>query len=1340
MPREIHELRAVVLAEAKKATAALNALARRAESLAGSWKKSAQTITTASNQIKGSVRNMERGVSAASTKARKSLAGLTNDFTLLQRKSHLSTTKMGSSMGALTSAIKIQTAQMRAMMAKLATSWAGTAAAARSTATSTAAASRASAAAVGASVTKQVFHLRTLMGQIRTLAGSWMSVGSALGGMLTKITLAVGLFGGYAVKVFAEFQDTMIVVGAVTQASAKEFDALNDAARTAGETTRFTARESAEAMKTLGLAGLSVAEILGGGLKGALQLASAAGLDIASAASISAKSMRAFGLEATDLTRINNTLVGTFTQANTDLTQLAEGLKYAGPLARAAGVSFETTTAILGKLADAGMAASLGGTGLRQVLSRLTGGVPAVTKKLREMGVETLRADEAMRNFYDILRDIEAAAMSPGEVMAMFGARGGTQMLEMLKVGSVALKEFEDRTKALGDVAEELEQKRLRGLTGQFDLLRSAIESVFLDAGDNLEPALQRVNEQFRLMLSDNKEVLVQAIATSFGMLVDAARNVIASIQEHGPAFKEVGKSILFVVSAVGAFLRDHPRFLQALLALQIARMLGVLGFFKTLALAIWETVYAMTGLKAAVTGAGGMSVILGNFGKMLMGLRITAFLVNPLTGAIAAGVILGTVFAQLMPSMIAFRREAAKGAELTKDMMEKQQKRFEAELERINAITDATERQAELQKQLDLAERDKAGLDVQVKSAQEYVESTPWGSKKREVAETELAETKARVAAADQRIDQLRAAMLGTAVEQKFAKLARDAVTGGVVTDEDGQAVSDKPMAEMGGQKPGVPREPDLLERLSSEAATKRKESQAARRTRSAIEERDRQARFGKLGDHAGIMEMVQDEDVGREAVTAIADSMRGSTPAIRKAFIDSMTAALTEGATTDQLGDIVATALEKSEAAEKYGEAVADMKDRFDQKVRKTEFLPESVIAKLEARFQRMADIYADSPELAERTMRAIVDELGAAEKAAQSRHETGQSVLKSGITTFKDVGGSLPDAGGKGPMVGGLKSILIGGFMDAMRQFKSGKMSEEDYSSRGEAIQEAATGLAEFNDHLAAVGVSLPKDELKSFQTQSLELARAVADGSMSAEQAANAHDRLSGALEEASQAAERRRLASGQFTGGEFRKAMQDKMIQYQRSAFDNMVNMAFQQRLSFLGNSIGGAAGMFNSLQRGMGAFGNALSGRTKQLNQVATMGAQMAAQLFASPAGQRARIESELFQQTQNMKMVFGENIHSPGAQKFQRRIQELQGQLAQLSTPQASPFSGVSGEVPGAMSGASSVNHTNVGSLQMAMNFPNMTSMSNMSDRDVSSLYERLSREGGRRGIRFGG
>ena len=106
-------------------------------------------------------------------------------------------------------------------------------------------------------------------------------------------------------------------------------------------------------------------------LPNVLNLATAGSLELSNAADIVTNVMSGFGISADDVGKATDVLVTGFTSANTDFQQLGEAFTYAGPVAKAAGLGFEETSATLALLGNAGIQASMAGTTLRGAITRL---------------------------------------------------------------------------------------------------------------------------------------------------------------------------------------------------------------------------------------------------------------------------------------------------------------------------------------------------------------------------------------------------------------------------------------------------------------------------------------------------------------------------------------------------------------------------------------------------------------------------------------------------------------------------------------------------------------------------------------------------------------------------------------------------------------------------------------------------------------------------------------------------------------------------------------------------------------------------------------------------------
>lgn len=418
--------------------------------------------------------------------------------------------------------------------------------------------------------------LRNAAKSTRDMREAWVQAGRDVANAATRITAAVTAMGTVSLRSFAKFEQVMVRVGAVTRTlGTKDFELLNEAAKRAGATTIFTAQQSAEAMEKLGLAGFDTRTVIES-LPGVLQLASAAQIDIASSADIAAKTMRAFGFEAKDLTRINDTLVATFTAANTDLLQLKEAIRPVGPLARTLNVSLEETATVLAKLADRGFQGELGGTALRNILARLAGATPAVTKELAKLGIVTTDATGAMRPLFDILEDIEAKGLTGGQVMQLFGARGGPQLAALLAVGTAELRRFHAEIAGKSGITAAIEAANMNTLVGQFDLLTSALEDLFLTTGEKVNPEFRKLVNSMTAFIEANRLEIIHGMVSALRGLGDVLQNVTNWARQSWPQIREMAKAIGSVVGGITQFIAQRPALAAMLAVLKVSSLLGI--------------------------------------------------------------------------------------------------------------------------------------------------------------------------------------------------------------------------------------------------------------------------------------------------------------------------------------------------------------------------------------------------------------------------------------------------------------------------------------------------------------------------------------------------------------------------------------------------------------------------------------------------------------------------------------------------------------------------------------------------------------------------------------------
>jgi TP901 family phage tail tape measure protein len=354
------------------------------------------------------------------------------------------------------------------------------------------------------------------------------------------VSMAASISAGFVVNTIADFGSSMSKVQAITRATGSEFNALRSEAARLGATTEFTASQAAEGLSFLGMAGFSAAESLKA-IPQVLDLATAAQMDLGRAADISSNIMSAFEVDASNAAHVTDLLAAASSRANTDVEQLGSAISYAGPVAKAFGISMSDTAAAIGVLSDAGIQGTRAGTGLRRSLGQLAKMTPKAEAALNRMGVSASQVNPATVEFTKIIETLARAGLDATSAFDIFGDIAAPAMLELTSnVGNLTklakeLSSVEGEAKRMADTMRD-------NLRGDIQSLTSAVAGLFIGLGDaGLEAALRSV---------------VQT-ATSFIRTITAGVEVLANFgREIAKVFRFLMALSVFALSELGVFER----------------------------------------------------------------------------------------------------------------------------------------------------------------------------------------------------------------------------------------------------------------------------------------------------------------------------------------------------------------------------------------------------------------------------------------------------------------------------------------------------------------------------------------------------------------------------------------------------------------------------------------------------------------------------------------------------------------------------------------------------------------------------------------------------------------
>lgn len=474
--------------------------------------------------------------------------------------------------------------------------------------------------------------------KLRAVGTAMNSTGNSLTMYATAPILAVGTA---TVKAASSFEAAMSEVKAISGATGEEFDALVEKARHMGETTKYSATQSAEALKYMAMAGWGTQQMLDG-LEGIMYLAASSGEELGSVSDIVTDSMTAFGMSAEEASHFADVLAAASAASNSSVATMGESFQYAAPLAGTFGYSIEDVALALGLMANNGIKASQGGTALRKIFTQMSDDIEVLQANGEKLIVKTTNADGSMRSLDNVLRDLRAAfnGMSDASKTAInddlvqsakdlgveLTDEKGTLKDTATLYGEVqeAVEALTKSTDGLTDAQKVQEAEAIAGKTamaGLLALLNTNEEDYnkLADAIYNCEGVAEEMAEtmndnlqgQFVLLKSQLEGVAIQLGETFIPMFRDALTTVSGWITKFSELDQETQKNIIkwtMLAAAIGPVLKVGGTFLKLSSSIiagvgkisdKIAGAGGLINAFKAIPTPVSAAGIAITALVA---------------------------------------------------------------------------------------------------------------------------------------------------------------------------------------------------------------------------------------------------------------------------------------------------------------------------------------------------------------------------------------------------------------------------------------------------------------------------------------------------------------------------------------------------------------------------------------------------------------------------------------------------------------------------------------------------------------------------------------------------------------------
>lgn len=432
---------------------------------------------------------------------------------------------------------------------------------------------------------------------------------------VAAVSGALSAASGFAVKVGSDFEAGMCEVAAISGATGKDLEALTAKAKEMGATTKFSATESAEALKYMAMAGWGTDKMLSG-LPGVMNLAAASGENLGTVSDIVTDAMTAFGLSADKAGHFADVLAQASSKSNTNVGMMGETFKYVAPVAGALGYSVEDAAVAIGLMANSGIKSSQAGTALRQTLTRLAKPTDEVEAAMEDLGISLTDSEGNMKSLGEVILDMRKGFKNlTKDQQAQYAASiaGQEGMSGLLAIVNASDEDFNTLTEAIQNsdgAAQSMADTMQDNLKGAVTIAKSALEGLGITVYEEIstpmknavETATEYTGQLQRAFEAKGIEGAVSTLGTVLASaatkvaqaapkMVDAGANMIVSFvqgisknaRKLSTAAVNVGKSLVsallkFVPEAGKAGLKLITAFAKQLVGYKLGKDIESLG------------------------------------------------------------------------------------------------------------------------------------------------------------------------------------------------------------------------------------------------------------------------------------------------------------------------------------------------------------------------------------------------------------------------------------------------------------------------------------------------------------------------------------------------------------------------------------------------------------------------------------------------------------------------------------------------------------------------------------------------------------------------------------------
>ena len=382
------------------------------------------------------------------------------------------------------------------------------------------------------------------------MAKQFITGAAAIGMAVTAFRTITKIISS-SIETFKNFEFQMAKVKAITGASEKDFKKLSNTAQQLGRSTFYTASQVAELQVAFGKLGFSTTEILAA-QEATLQLATATQTDLARAAVVAGAAVRGFALDASETQRVVDVMAVAFTSSALDIEKFQTSMTKVAPIAAAADISLESTTAVMGTLTDAGIEASIAGTSLRNIFLKMQDPASDLS---RHLGFTVENTDDLEK----ALTQLNDEGLSNAEMMELVDLRQVAAFQTMVN-GTASILSLTDALEDSNGEAQKMADIMADTLEGDILKAKSAYEGFELSVlgGNNkISRSIRLVVQEFTSFFSILTDNMRSSEQLGADFLTQSLKNVQA-IENAGKAVQKVQKDNNIILKTRAELLQEE--------------------------------------------------------------------------------------------------------------------------------------------------------------------------------------------------------------------------------------------------------------------------------------------------------------------------------------------------------------------------------------------------------------------------------------------------------------------------------------------------------------------------------------------------------------------------------------------------------------------------------------------------------------------------------------------------------------------------------------------------------------------------------------------------------------